>query len=522
MNIAYLVFRKFWQDWKLKHYRKMVAQACEREGAIQGLSEEQIRQTVQELHQEAQANRDLRGLIPRALAVGREVSRRKLKMRHYDVQLLGTLALYEGHIAEMNTGEGKTLMAPLACFLHRLGNPEGCTHIVTANEYLAARDAAWMKPLYEGLGMTVGLVVPGQAAAERMEAYQKDVVYATAKEIVFDFLRRDVSRRKTSAVDAILRPQAEIVFDPKYDFAIVDEVDSVLIDQAQSPLSLGAESGISPQLALYQKAEETAGKLVRGKHYRLMHDDRKVELKEEGKAEARELGKEVLRYLPSGHRWERYVVCALAARYIYKRDQHYVVHQNKIVLIDESTGRMLPGRQLQDGLHQAMEVHNGLTPSTELKGSHTTTFQTFFRKYKKLAGMTGTASSAAFEFLNVYQQCIVPIPPNKPVRRYLHPDRVYRSPKRKYDALAAKIESVHATGRPILIGTGSVQISERISEMLTERKLEHDVLNAKNHAREAEIIAKAGEAGKSTVITNMAGRGVDILLGKGVADKGGR
>ncbi len=451
----------------------------------------------------------------------REVVRRRLGLRLYDVQLIGTLALYEGHIAEMQTGEGKTLMAPLAAFLHRLGHIQRSTHIVTANEYLAARDAEWMKPVLEGLGLTVGLIVPGQSGEDRIRAYQKDVVYATAKEIVFDSLREPMRRRKMGAVDAILRPQHEISLDPKYDFAIVDEVDSVLIDQARSPLSIGGESNVSGQIDLYRRAHEVAGQLIRGKHYRLMQDDRMVEMKEEGKAEAQHLAGRVLRLLPPGHKWQRYVTCALAARYIYKQDQHYVIRNNRVVLIDESTGRLLPGRQLQDGIHQAIEVLNGLTPTAELRGNYMTTFQTFFRKYDKLAGMTGTASMAIYEFLHVYDLEVVPIPTNRPMRRTVHSDRIYRNRKYKYESLIKHIAEVHQTGRPILIGTGSIQISEQISEMLQSRGLEHEVLNAKNHVREAEIIAEAGQEGRITVITNMAGRGVDIKLGPGVAGKGG-
>ena len=396
-----------------------------------------------------------------------------------------------------------------------------CCHIVTANEYLAARDATWMKPLYDALGLTIGLIVPGQSLAQRIEQYNRDVVYATAREIVFDSLREPIRNSRSDPAEAILRPARQNRLNPTYDFAIIDEIDSVLIDQARSPLSIGAAATISPQIALYRHADEIAGRLTRGAHYRLMRDDRQVELKDEGKAAARAMAGEIWRLLPPGHNWERYVVCALAARYIYRVNEQYVVSDGRIVLIDESTGRLLPARQLPDGIHQAIEVRNGIAPSTEIKGNYQTTFQTFFRKYDDLAGMTGTAMKSAWEFMAVYDLGIIPVPPNRPILRAIHPDRVYRSMKAKYQAVLDFIQEIHNQGRPLLIATGSVQISEKISSVLTQAGFEHEVLNAKNHAREAEIIAQAGHAGKITIITNMAGRGVDIKLGPDVADMGG-
>lgn len=521
MDYVYLIFRKAWQKHRLGHYHRIVQKANELESSLIAISDDELAAKRKELHTRASAMMDIKPLLPMGLALGREVSRRVLEMRHYDVQLMGTLALYEGYTAEMDTGEGKTLMAPLAAFLHQLGQVDSCTHIVTANEYLAARDTKWMGPLLEGLGLSVGVIVPGQNQSVRAQAYQNDVVYATAKDIVFDSLREPIRQKKMDAAEAILRPKMELQLNPKYDFAIVDEVDSVLIDQAQSPLSIGGESGMSPQLELYRHAAVVAGGLVRGTHYRLMQDERSVELKEEGKAQARSKAGGALRLLPSGHKWERYITCALAARYIYKLDQHYVVRDSKIVLIDESTGRMLPGRQLPDGIHQALEIQNGIIPSTEIRGSFMTTFQTFFRKYKKMAGMTGTASMAAYEFLAVYDQKVVPIPSNKPSHRKLHNDLIYRNRQSKHQALIEKIEEIHKTDRPLLIGTGTIKESELIGLILESKNLPHEILNAKNHAQEADIIAQAGQEGRITIITNMAGRGVDIKLGAGVAQKGG-
>ncbi len=521
MNYWYLTFRSLWQKQQLRRYRSIVARANKLEPRLTVLSNEQLSEEVRRLHNAAQDRSRMADIIPQALALGREFSQRTLKMRHYDVQLIGTLVLYEGHIAEMATGEGKTLMAPLAAFLHKLGRIDRCTHIATANEYLAARDAQWMFPLCQALQMTVGLIVPGQNTASRAEAYQKDIVYTAAKEIVFDSLRDPIRKKKMSPAEAILRPQKGLTMNPVYDFVIIDEIDSVLIDQARSPIAIGADSASSTQLELYRQAATIAGKLNRGSHYRLMYDDSQVQLKDEGKAQARKLAGGILRMVPPGQKWERYITCALAARHIYKKDDHYVVRDNKIVLIDENTGRLMPGRQLPDGIHQALEIQNGIIPTAELKGTHQTTYQTFFRKYKKRAGMTGTAEMDAFEFSNVYDLAVVPIPTNKPSQRKVWPDQIFRTKQAKYQAVLDEIEKIHQTGRPILIGTGSVQISEELSNMLQQKELPHEVLNAKNHAREAAIIAEAGQPSRITIITNMAGRGVDIVLGAGIADKGG-
>ncbi|MBN2211826.1 MAG: hypothetical protein JW709_10570 [Sedimentisphaerales bacterium] len=522
-RITYFISRKAWQYSRRCYYRKLVRQAGALEADLTSLDDESLAGRISDLRSRAGMTGKLGPLKVQALALGREVSRRHLGMRHYDVQLIGTLALYDGCIAEMDTGEGKTLMAPLAAWMYLLEQPDHSVHIITANEYLAQRDAQWMAPLYVSLGLTVGMVLPGQSPGQRREAYRQKVVYSAAREVVFDSLREPARQKQMHIVDAILRPGMDSALDVRYDFAIVDEVDSVLIDQARSPMALGGAGDNSPQTVLYQQADVIAGRLLRGEHYRLMHDDRKVELKEEGKAQARREAQAagILRLLPPGHLWQRYVTCALAARYLYRLDEHYVVREGKVVLLDESTGRMIPGRQLPDGIHQAIEVRNGLMPSVELRGTFQTTFQTYFRKYSCLAGMTGTASMAAREFLGVYGLPIMPIPSNKPSQRHIHRDRVYRSLKAKYRALIEEIEKLHATGRPLLIGTGSVKISEDIGRMLDERRLPHEILNAKNHAREAEIIAQAGQTGRITIITNMAGRGVDIVLGEGIAQKGG-
>ncbi|MBI9016668.1 MAG: preprotein translocase subunit SecA [Phycisphaerae bacterium] len=521
MDLFYTFFRSAWQNKQKSRYLRIIKKTNQLETYISVLSDDDLNRKIKDLDIKAQSLKSLGPILSEALAIGREVSKRQLDMRHYDVQLMGTLALYEGHIAEMNTGEGKTLMAPLAAYLHHLGNYDKSVHIVTANEYLAARDAQWMAPFLKALNLSVGLILPGMPADQRVAAYERDVLYSTGKEIVFDSLREPMKQKKLTAADSILRPKIQNQINAKYDFAIVDEVDSVLIDQARSPLSIGSDSGISAQIELYKAADAIAGQMVRGTHYRLMNDDRKIEMKDQGKAEARSKAGSALRLLPVGHKWERYVTCALAARYIYKLDQHYVVRQEKIVLIDESTGRMMPGRQLPDGIHQAIEVFNNIAPTSEIKGNYQTTYQTFFRKYKKLAGMTGTATIASREFLHVYNQRIVPIPTNKPSRREIHPDLVYRNKSSKFDALIQKICEIHETGRPILIGTGSVLESEHVGQLLEEQNLPHAILNAKNHAKEAEIITNAGQRGTITVITNMAGRGVDIKLGEGIAEIGG-
>ena len=516
-----MLYKDLYQSRKMSSYRSIVEKTNKLEEKFKAMSDDEITHFIDELHTRAQAAADVRPLLPEALAVGREVSFRKLNMRHYDVQLIGTLALYDGCIAEMHTGEGKTLMAPLAAFLYHLGKVGSSIHIVTSNEYLAARDAQWMAPLLHGLGLSVGIIVPGQPQAQRAQAYRNDVVYATSKEIVFDSLREPQRQKRMNEADSILRPQHGNKLNVQYDFAIIDEIDSVLVDQARSPLSLAGDVSISPQLELYKKANQVAGQLVRGKHFRLMHDDRSVELKDEGKSSARAHAGNALKLLPTGHRWERYITCALAARNIYKKDQHYVVKDGRIVLIDENTGRLMPGRQLPDGIHQAIEIFNGIVPTGEVKGMAKTTYQTFFRKYKQLAGMTGTAMANALEFKSVYQLKIIKIPPNKPVIRVEHPDKVFRHLDAKHNALIEDIIRIHQTGRPILVGTASVRESEYIGVLLNSLNIPHDILNAKNHTREAEIIADAGNEGHITIITNMAGRGVDIKLGDGIAEKGG-
>ncbi len=521
MDYLYKLYQKPWQKYKIRHYHRLVKLAGGLEPEMQKLSEDELTQRIDDLHTRAHAQPDLTPLLPEALALGREVSVRRMNMRHYDVQLVGALALYEGCIAEMHTGEGKTLMAPLAAFLYNLNNLGSSVHIVTSNEYLAARDAQWMAPLLQGLGLSVGLIVPGQNQMQRAQAYKNDVVYATSKEIVFDSLREPIRQKRMGDADAILRPDHGNKLNVPFDFAIIDEVDSVLIDQARSPLSIGGDVGVSPQLELYKRADLVAGQLVRGKHFRLMHDDRSVELKDEGKSASRARAGNALRLLPTGHRWERYVTCALAARHIYKKDQHFVVRENKIVLIDENTGRMMPGRQLPDGIHQAIEISNGIIPSGEIRGTAKTTYQAFFRRYKKLAGMTGTAMINAGEFKSVYGLRIIQIPPNKPRKSVVHPDKVYRHLEAKHTALIEDIIRIHNEGRPLLIGTASVKESEYIGSLLDGLNIKHEILNAKNHTREAEIIALAGEKGRITIITNMAGRGVDIKLGPGVAEIGG-
>ncbi|MBN1547829.1 MAG: preprotein translocase subunit SecA, partial [Syntrophaceae bacterium] len=467
-RITYLMSRKAWQHCRRGYYRKLVRQAGVLEAGLASVDDKTLAGKIGDLGRQLSTMGKLGPVLAQALALGREVSRRKLGMRHYDVQLIGTLALFDGCIAEMDTGEGKTLMAPLAAWMYLLERPEHNVHIVTANEYLAQRDAQWMAPIYEGLGLSVGVVLPGQSPSQRRKAYGQKVVYSAAKDVVFDSLREPMRQKQTHMVDAILRPDRDSALDVRYDFAIVDEVDSVLIDQARSPMALGGSGDGSSQVKLYQQADAIAGRLLRGEHYRLMHDDRKIELKEEGKAQARREAQVagIIRLLPPGHLWQRYVTCALAARHLYKRDEHYVVREGKVVLLDESTGRMIPGRQLPDGIHQAIEVRNGLLPSVEIRSSFQTTFQTYFRKYSRLAGMTGTASMAAREFLSVYDLPVMPIPSNRPSQRHIHPDRVFRSLVAKFRALIEEIERLHATGRPLLIGTGSVKISEDIGRML--------------------------------------------------------
>ncbi|HXE91217.1 MAG TPA: preprotein translocase subunit SecA [Terriglobales bacterium] len=448
-------------------------------------------------------------LLPEAFAVVREAGRRTLNMRHFDVQLIGGMVLHQGKIAEMKTGEGKTLVATLPVYLNAL--PGRGVHVVTVNDYLAKRDSEWMGQIYRFLGLTVGVIVHGLDDNERREAYAADVTYGTNNEYGFDYLRDNM---KFDLSECVQRG---------HNYAIVDEVDSILIDEARTPLIISGASEESTDK--YYRVNRIIPKLERGEEIkegenRILTGDYVVDEKHHTITITDEGWEKVEKLLGIGNiadpeNWalKHHVETAVKAHALYKRDVQYVVKDGEVIIVDEFTGRLMPGRRWSDGLHQAIEAKEGVTIERENQTLATITFQNYFRMYKKLAGMTGTAETEAAEFDKIYKLDVIVIPTNKPLRREEHPDVVYRTEKEKYEAVAQEIEQFNESGRPVLVGTTSIEKSERLSELLKKRGVTHVVLNAKYHEREAEIVAQAGRKGSVTIATNMAGRGTDILLG---------
>jgi preprotein translocase subunit SecA len=436
-------------------------------------------------------------LLPEAFALVREAAIRTLGLRHFDVQLVGGIVLHRGAIAEMATGEGKTLVATLPLYLNALaGKP---VYLVTVNDYLARRDAGWMAPVYEYLGLTVGAIQSQMHPGERLPVYACDIVYGTNNEFGFDYLRDNM---KSRIEDQVQRHLA---------YAIIDEVDSILIDEARTPLIISGPAIHMPEK--YKGADMVARKLVRDEHFEVKEKERAVSLLEAGIEAAEELLGVKSFYDQGNTDWPHYIENALRAHFLYEKDKEYVVEVGEVIIVDEFTGRKMTGRRWSDGLHQAVETKEGLQIRQENQTLATITFQNYFRLYKKLAGMTGTAITEAGEFLKIYKLDVVSIPTNLPVTRGDRVDVVYRTEPEKWKAIVEEIERVHKKGQPILVGTTSVENSEKISKLLQQRGVPHEVLNAKNHEREATIVARAGERGAVTVSTNMAGRGTDIKLG---------
>ncbi len=465
------------------------------------------------------SNNDIYKILPLAFAAVREASKRTIGLRHFDSQLLGGIALAEGNIAEMKTGEGKTLVATLPTYLNScIGNK---AILVTVNDYLASRDAAWMGPIYEFLGLSVGVVNSNQEIQEKIKAYKCDVIYATNNELGFDYLRDNMSHRVEDRVQCSL------------DFAIVDEVDSILIDEARTPLIISGPSAESsdmykqirrfiPKLILQEREETEEEPLQdheRG-HYLIDEKNRSVELTDEGYIlveelleEAEIIGKSDGLYSVSNIKIMRFVQASLRAHFLFKKNVHYLVRNNEVLLIDEHTGRTMPGRRISEGVHQALECKENVPIQKESQTLASTTFQNFFRLFNKLSGMTGTADTEALEFNQIYGLSVIIIPTNVPMARDDHNDLVFLTKEAKYKALINEIESVRDKSAPILVGTVSVESSEEVSEYLKAKKIPHQILNAKHHEKEAMIIANAGKPGMVTIATNMAGRGTDIVLG---------
>ncbi len=492
-------------DRYLKQLRPLVARINDLEAEMQALEDEDLAARTVAYKERVANGETLDALLPEAFAVVREAGRRVLGERHYDVQLIGGIVLHQGKIAEMKTGEGKTLTSTLAVYLNALSDKG--VHVVTVNDYLAGRDSEWMGRIYNFLGMTYGKIIHGLNDVERRQAYAADVTYGTNNEFGFDYLRDNM---KFDLKDFCQRG---------FNFAIVDEVDSILIDEARTPLIISGPAELSTEL--YKNVDRVIPRFAKEEHYTVDEKSRQVSLTEEGIA----LGEKLLEvenlYDPANIEILHHLNQSLKAHILFKKDVDYIVRDNQVVIVDEFTGRTMEGRRYSDGLHQALEAKERVKIEQENQTLASITFQNYFRMYAKLAGMTGTADTEAAEFKKIYNLDVVVMPTNMPMVRIDFADVIYKNEAAKYRAVVKEISELHEKGQPVLVGTISIDVSEKISAMLKKAKIEHEVLNAKHHAREAEIIAGAGQLGKVTIATNMAGRGTDIKLGPGVVAVGG-
>ena len=482
---------------EIKRIRPVVEKTTALESKMQALTDDQLRQLTPQLKERLENGEELDGILPEAFAAVREVGRRTLNMRHFDVQLIGGAVLHEGKIAEMATGEGKTLVATLPVYLNALTGLG--VHVVTVNDYLARRDAEWMGPIYKFLGLSVGVIVHGLDDAERKREYDCDVTYGTNNEFGFDYLRDNM---KYSVEDFAQR---------EFNYAIVDEVDSILVDEARTPLIISGPAEESTDK--YYKINRLIYQLKKEKDYMIDEKAKSAYLTEEGVERIERLLKVDNLYDPKYVDFLHHINQALKAHEFFARDVDYIVKDGKVTIVDEFTGRLMPGRRFSDGLHQALEAKENVKIERENQTLATVTFQNYFRMYKKLAGMTGTADTEAVEFKKTYNLDVVVTPTNQSLIRTNHPDVVYRTEREKFKAAAQEIEDLYAKGRPVLVGTLSIEKSERLAEMLKRKGVPHHILNAKQHEREAEIVAQAGRLKAVTISTNMAGRGTDILLG---------
>ena len=497
-------------DRLIKQYKKTVAKINALEPQIQALDDDALKAKTTEFRERLAKGETLDQLLPEAFAVVREASQRVLGLRHYDVQMIGGIVLHQGKIAEMRTGEGKTLVATLAVYLNAL--PGKGVHVVTVNDYLARRDGEELGELYGFLGMTTGIIVAGMPQEDKQAAYRSDITYGTNNEFGFDYLRSNMA----------LAPEDRLQRELNY--AIVDEVDSILIDEARTPLIISGASDLDN--GLYEKLNTIVPELVPQKEkdgpgdFSIDEKTKQVGLTESGHDHLEDLlhqhgllGEDESLYDPKNLGIFHHLNACLRAHHLYHKDVDYIVRNNEVVIVDEFTGRTMDGRRWSDGLHQAIEIKEGVPIKQETQTLASITYQNFFRLYDKLAGMTGTADTEAFEFQDIYGLETVVIPTNRPVQRKDHTDLIYLNQKGKYDAIVADVRECKERGQPVLLGTASIETSELVSSLLTQLGIEHNVLNAKQHAREAEIIAQAGRPGQVTIATNMAGRGTDIVLG---------
>jgi len=510
-------------DRLLKKYRQSAVKINTLEAEFEKLGDDALRAKTDAFKQRMAQGEELDALLPEAFAVVREGSKRVMKMRHFDVQLLGGMALHQGKISEMGTGEGKTLTATLAVYLNALSGKG--VHVVTVNDYLASRDAQWMGKLYNFLGLSVGVNLPNMAREEKQAAYRADITYGTNNEYGFDYLRDNMVYEAADRVQRGLN------------YAIVDEVDSILIDEARTPLIISGQAEdqtelyhaikvIVPQLEKQEgEADPHTGEgITKVGDFTIDEKGHQIFLTERGHENAERILVELSLlpegaslYDPANITLMHHLYAALRAQHLYHRDQHYVVQNGEVVIVDEFTGRLMTGRRWSEGLHQAVEAKEGVAIQPENQTMASITFQNYFRLYSKLAGMTGTADTEAYEFQEIYGLETVVIPPNQPSRRDDQLDRVYKTTKEKYDAAIADIRECYERGQPVLVGTTSIENSEIIDQLLEREKLPHQVLNAKQHAREADIVAQAGSFKVITIATNMAGRGTDIVLGGNIS-----
>jgi len=490
---------------ELKRLQPIVEQINALEPEIQALSDEKLKAQTTLFKQRIEQGETLDDLLAEAFATVREASMRTLKMRHFDAQLIGGIVLHQGRIAEMKTGEGKTLAATLPAYLNALSGKG--VHIITVNDYLARRDTEWMGKIYDFLGLSVGTVLHGLDDKERKAGYGSDITYGTNNEFGFDYLRDNMKFDYDSLVQGYLN------------FAIVDEVDSILIDEARTPLIISGPAEKSTDL--YYQINSLIPRLSKDTHYTIDEKARNATLSEDGVAKAEHLLHVDNLFDAQNIELLHHINQALKAHTLFKLDVDYIVKNGEVIIVDEFTGRLMPGRRYSEGLHQALEAKEGVKIENENQTLATVTFQNFFRMYAKLAGMTGTADTEATEFKKIYDLDVMVIPTNMPMVRTDFPDVIYKTRQEKFEAAIDEIIELNKTGQPVLVGTISIDVSESLSKKLKKRGIKHSVLNAKNHEGEAEIIAQAGQMGAVTISTNMAGRGTDIVLGEGVTDLGG-
>ncbi|NLW71022.1 MAG: preprotein translocase subunit SecA [Eubacteriaceae bacterium] len=493
------------ENRELKKYKVVAQKVTALEEEYAALTDEQLKDKTLQFKKRLAEGQSLEDILPEAFAAASQAAWRTVKMKPFPVQIMGAAVLHEGNIAEMKTGEGKTLAATMPAYLNALTGKG--VHIITVNDYLASRDSRWMGQIYEFLGLSVGLNVHGMNPAEKRAAYNADITYGTNNEFGFDYLRDNMVKSRDNLVMRELN------------YAIIDEVDSILIDEARTPLIISGSSKDSSRL--YSQADQFVARLRKETDYTIEEKDRTISLTEEGTAKTEKyFNIENLSDL-SNIALRHHVNQALKARYIMKKDVDYVVREGEVIIVDEFTGRLMPGRRYNEGLHQAIEAKEKVKVAGESVTMATITFQNFFRLYNKISGMTGTAKTEEREFESIYGMKVICIPTNKPMIRQDLNDQVYKTEKAKFNAVIEEIKKRHATGQPLLVGTISIEKSEVLSKMLKREGIVHNVLNAKNHEKEAEIVAQAGQRDTVTISTNMAGRGTDIVLGEGVARLGG-